>query len=72
MYTLRFNSKRCVDCGNCESILGNLHKRVLFNKLIICDEEYIGIKDLIDKTISKCFLDAITLMHEEEGPDEYH
>lgn len=72
MYILHFNSKRCVQCGNCEYILGNLHRRILFNKLLMQDEEYNSIKDLIDKTISKCFLDAITLIHEEGGLDECH
>lgn len=72
MYILHFNSKRCVRCGNCESVLGNLYRRKFFNKLVMQDEEYNSIKDLIDKTISKCFLDAITLIHEEGGPDECH
>lgn len=72
MYILSFNRKRCVGCGNCESILGSLHKRILFNKLTIRDEEYNSIKGLIDKTISKCFLDAITLIHEEGGPEGCH
>lgn len=72
MFILLFDHKRCVDCGNCEAILGGLYKRKFFNKLILNEDEYNGIKDLIDKTISKCFLDAITLIHEEGGPDECH
>lgn len=69
MYIISFDRKKCVRCGNCEFILGNLYKRKFFNKIILSEEEYNSIKDLIDKTISKCFLDAITLIHEEGGID---
>lgn len=72
MPILLFDHKRCVDCGNCESILGNLYKRKFFNKIILNEDEYNSIKGLVDKTISKCFLDAITLIHEEGGPDGCH
>lgn len=67
MYIISFNSKRCVKCGNCESILGDLYKRILFNKLVIYDEEYDNAKGLIAKMISKCFLDTITISFEENN-----
>lgn len=72
MYIISFDRNKCVRCGNCEYILGDLHKRISFNKLEIQDEEYNSVRGLIDKTISKCFLDAITLIYEKGGSDECH
>jgi ferredoxin len=62
MKILIIDTKLCVNCGNCESILGiDIKKRFFGNKLELSEDEAEILKDKINKALDKCYLEALKM-----------